>query len=237
MVGVSFKVSKPDFSSVRREKDAFIKARRKAALDATDLASQKAQAAVQAKMRSVGLGKLANAVGYTSAKKKRQLDLKPYGVLFARGGDESLAGGALEAYSRGTTITPESQSWLAVPTSAVPRLVAARGRRRRLTPALWKEAGLESRIGKLRFRLIKPGLALLVVNKVSLSPKTGQAKALGQRRPRTRIVPDKDVVAFVLIKQTRRAKRFDQTQIVGYYSDRVPDYLARLLRDYQRGRR
>lgn len=233
MVAIAIKATKADIAPVLREFDRYRKNTRKASYDATDVAAAKALAHIQAKMRSVGLGKLANAVGYTSAKKKRQTDRTPYGVIFAKGGDESLAGGALESYSRGATITPENRTWLAVPTKAVPRLVAAGGRRRRLTPALWKTAGLEQRIGKLRFRILKPGLAALVVDKVSLHPKTGQAKALGPRAPRTRVV-QKEVIAFLLIKQTRRAKRFDQTEIAAFYSDRVPDYMARLMRDYQR---
>lgn len=233
MVAVTIKVTKPDFRQAHLERDRFLKARRKASYDAADIAIEKARAHVQAKMRAVGLGRLSNAVGFTSAKRKRQTDRTPYGVIFAKGGDESLAGGALESYTRGSTITP-LKNWLAVPTKAVPRMVAAGGKRRRLTPALWESAGLNTKIGKLRFRLVNPTLALLVVNRVSLSPKTGQARALGKGKPRTRIVPEKDVVAFVLIKQTRRAKRFDQQDIVGIYSQRVPDYLARLLRSYQR---
>ncbi len=235
MVAIAFKVSKPDTSAIRLE-GARIKALlKRAALDATDIAGKKAQVHVQAKIRSVGLGKLSNAVGFTSAKRKRQFDRTPYGVIFAKGGDESLAGGALEAYSLGTTITPQNGKWLAVPTKAAPRFVSTGGKRRRLTPALWASAGLNQRIGKLVFRPVRSNLALLVVRRVSLSPKSGQAKALGQRAPRSRVVPKGDVVVFVLIRQTRRAKRFDKDQIVEYYSLRVPDYMRRLLADYERG--
>ena len=235
MVAVTISISKPDFRGARSERDRFRKDQRKAAFEVTDIAANKAQKHIQAKMRSVNLGKLANAVGYTSAKKKRQFDNTPYGVIYARGGDESLAGGALEAYSQGTTITPYRGAWLAIPTEAAPRFIRVGGKRKRLTPSLYKSAGLESTIGKLHFRLIKPDMALLIVKNVSLSPKTGRARALGPRRPRTRVVPDRDTVVFILIKQTRRAKRFDKDEIVGFYLNRMPEYLARTLEGYRRG--
>lgn len=235
----SFKVEAkiPNVSAqIRRDVQRIQKEHSRASQEAAEIASKKGQRHVQAKMRSVGLGKLANAVGQTSSKKKRRSDAdgNAWGVIYARGGDESRAGGALEAYSRGVTIRPKQAEWLAVPTKAVPRFVTAGGRRRRLTPSLWEKAGLNTRIGKLVFKRIRQNLAILTVSKVSLSPKTGRAKALGKGRPRTRIVPKKDVVAFILIKQTRRAKRFDQHEIMRFYADRVPQYLKRLLAGYNR---
>ena len=234
MAAIAISARTPDVSAqIRRDVQRVEKEHRRAAEEVADLASKKAQKHVQAKMRSVGLGKLANAVGHTSSKRKRRgTSDNAWGTIYARGGDESRAGGALEAYSRGTTITPKRGNWLAVPTKAAPRLVAVGGRRRRLTPELWEKAGLENRIGKLIFKQVRPDLALLTVRKVSLSPKTGQAKRLGPRRPRTRVVPKNDVVVFVLIKRTRRAKRFDQHQIMEFYANRVPEYLKRTLRGY-----
>lgn len=236
-MGVRVTVRVPDIRSIRGDIERITRENRRAAFDATDIASKKAQAHVQAKMRSVGLGKLANAVGHTSAKRKRQTapGRDPYGVIYARGGDDSRAGGALEAYSQGADIRPRNSSWLAVPTKAAPRFITAGGKRRRLTPALWQAAGLDARIGKLIFIQIRSNLALLVVRRVSLSPKTGQAKALGPRSPRTRVVPKGDTVVFILIKQTRRAKRFDQAEIMQAYANRVPDYMRRLIAGYNRG--
>lgn len=181
-------------------------------------------------MRGVGLGKLDQAVGFTSAQRKGQRDRTPYAAIFAKGGDESRAGGALEAYSRGTTIRTINGEWLAYATEAVPKRIG----RRKITPALYNRSGLVGSIGKLIFRKINPNLALLVLRKVSLSPKTGQAKALGKRAPRTRIVPEKDVVAFVLIRQTRRAKRFDKDIEVSLESRRTPLYMKRWLDQYYR---
>jgi hypothetical protein len=236
MTGLAFRARVPDIRPIRDDWRAVEKDHRRAALEVTEIASKKAQRHIQAKMRSVGLGRLSNAVGQTSAKQKRQTDpaRNPYGVIFARGGDESLAGGALEAYSRGAVITPKNGAWLAVPTQAAPRLVTAGGKRRRLTPKQWAAGGLNTRIGRLIFRQIRPDLALLIVKRVSLSPKTGQAKAMGPRAPRTRIAKN-EVVMFVLIKRTTRAKRFDKDDIVRFYANRMPDYLRRTLEGYRRG--
>ncbi len=235
MPGIKISASKPDIGSSRADLERYRKQLRKVSYEATDLAIQRGHARVKAKMRSVGLGGLANAVGWTSAKKKGQTDRTPYGVIYAKGGDKSRAGGALEAYSDGTTITPTG-SWLAFPTKAVPRLVSAGGRRQRLTPALWEAAGLDKKIGELRFVQVSSSTALLLVNRVSLSPKNGQAKALGKGTTRTRIIPKRAVVAFILIRKTRRAKRFDQEDEIFRMAAIVADYLGRLLRDYQRNR-
>lgn len=227
-------VRPPNFSRLRREGKALASAHHRAALEATDLAAQRAQKRIRGRMKAAGLGRLDNAVGYTSAFRKRQRDRTPYGVIYAKGGDDSLAGGALEAYSRGVTIRAKGGGWLAYATPAVPRLVGSGGRKKRITPARFRAAGLESTIGKLIFKRISQNMALLVVRKVSLSPKTGQAKALGKGRPRTRIVPKKDVVAFVLIRQTRRAKRFDKDTEIRREAMRMPDYMKRILaRDYR----
>lgn len=236
---VALRVKKPDFTRLRAEGPRIDKLLQRASIEVTDLAAGRAQRRIQARMRSVGLGRLDRAVGYTSALKKGQRNNSPlrrphpYGVIFAKGGDESRAGGALEAYSRGTTIRPQSGSWLAIPTEAAPRLVGVGGRRRRLEPKYWASAGLNQKVGRLIFRQISPRLALLVVRRVSLSPKTGQAKALGKRAPRTRIVPDKDVVVFVLIRETRRAKRFDKDEEIRFEQRRIPFYLAVTIQRYR----
>lgn len=204
-----------------------------AALIATDRASINGRDELRQKIRGVGLGKLGNAVGQTSAWKKRQRDRQPYGVIFARGGDDSRAGGALEAYSRGTTIRARNGKWLAFPTSAVPRNVVLDRRRRRLTAGGFGKSGLVTSIGRLEFRPVSPKLALLVIRNVTLSPKTGRAKAATGRRTRTR-VPVKEVVAFVLIRVTRRAQRFDKDVIMARNSRRVPKLLEEALKEISR---
>jgi hypothetical protein len=206
----------------------------RAAIEATHTMSEKAYRNIQSKMRGAGLGKLWRAVGWTSSKRRGgKHNGKPYGVIFARDGDESRSGGALDAYANGVTIRAKGKIWLAYPTEAAPRLVSAGGRRQRLTPALWKKAGLDTKIGPLIFKPVSGRMAVLAVRSVSLSPKTGQAKALGKRRPRTRIVPKDDVVVFILIKSTSRAKRFDKDQVMRVYAGLVPQEMRRILASYQ----
>lgn len=206
------------------------KALRRAAIEATDQASREAQRALKDRIRAVGLGRLGGAVGQTSMKRERRgndVD-RPYGVLFARGGDESLAGGALESYSKGSVIVAKQRRWLAFATKAVPKFVTVSGRRFRTTPELYKISRLQSSIGPLIFKPISGNKAVLVVRKVTLSPKTGQAKARGPRAPRSR-VPANEVVAFVLIRVTRRAQRFDKDAIVLQYARRVPALMLERL--------
>lgn len=203
-----------------------------AAQYATDRASKGAQVRVQGKIRAVGLGRLSGAVGQTSSLRKRQKPRQPYGVIYARGGDESRAGQALEAYSTGVTIRARNGSWLAFATAAVPRTLARKMEGRlagkRTSPLSYRLGGMQTSIGTLVFKPIRPGLAYLVVRNVTLHPKTHRAKRAGPRAPRTRI-PAKEVIAFVLIRVTRRAKRFDKDREVRPEAARVPDYVFEYL--------
>jgi hypothetical protein len=215
------------FGEMKRE---YLRDVRKAAIIATERASKAAQTSLKAKIRSVGLKRLGNAVGQTSSFKRRDIGPadKPYGVIFARGGDESLAGGALESYSRGAVITARQVKWLAIATRAVPKFVTISGRRFRNTPQLYKASTLGGRIGQLIFKPISSDRAVLVVRNVTLSPKTGRALADTGRKLRTR-TREKEVVAFVLIRVTTRGKRFDKDAVVGSEAKRMPEYLAEEL--------
>lgn len=224
---MKFGVRTPDVRrEVARRRAALARDHRRAAIEATDRASREGRTALQARIRSVGLGKLGNAVGQTSTKRRGGAG-DPYGVWFARGGDNSLAGGALEAYSRGTTIRPEG-NWLWIPTKAIQRRIKIGAGRYRLTPGRWIGSALEQRVGKLVFRQLSPTKAIFVVQKVSISTKTGRARAQGKRRSKTQIQTT-EIIAFVGVKVTRRAKRFDKDQIAIAWSRRVPDFMAEAL--------
>lgn len=197
------------------------KALYEAAQRGTHEASIGAQRKVKAKLAQVGLGGLGRAVGQTSGKRKGQKPETPYGVIFVKGGDKSRAGQALESYSRGATITARRKKWLAFPTNAVP----ARVGRFKITPERYNRSGLQTRIGKLHFVKVNDRVSLLVVRKVTLHPRTHQAKRAGPRAPRTR-VPAKEVVAFVLIKVTRRAQRFNKDREVWKAARETPDRIA-----------
>jgi hypothetical protein len=210
----------------RLARDHF-KARRAAAIVATDIASVRGRAAVQTKMRGAGLGRLGNAIGQTSTRKLRRSGAvdKPFGVMFARNGDESQAGGTLEAYSRGAFISAKRGKWLAIPQRAIPRFINFGGRRLRTTPEIYNASSLVQTIGKLVFIQTSATRAKLVVRKVTLSPKTGRAARDRGQRVRSR-VREKEVVAFRLILNTRRAQRFDKDSEFGREAAKVPDLIS-----------
>lgn len=226
---MSLSIRLPDVrKSIEQQKKGYGQDLRRAKIIATDRAAKAAQEAVAQTVRSVGLGRLSGAVGATSTKRQGRAnsDDTPYGAIYAKGGDDSLAGGALESYTRGATIRANNRQWLAYPTGAIPQKVG----RYRTTPILYMLSRSGSSIGKLEFKPIKPDLALLVIKNVTLSPKTGRARRAGKNPSSTR-VNAKEVVAFVLIRITRRAARFDHLDVVYRISQSMPDYLADALND------
>lgn len=205
---------------------------RAGAIVATDRAAKAGAAALKSRIRSVGLGRLSGAVGWTSSKVKGLASgSDPYGVIYARGGDESLAGGALESYSRGATITAKGGRWLAFPTKAIPRKIG----RYRTTPSRYNASGLATSIGALQFVPKGPDRAELIIKNVTLSAKTGRARRAGKRPSKVRI-NEKVIVAFTLIRVTRRAERFDKDAEIVAQSRRVPDYMVDAMREIQRVR-
>ena len=212
------KVTRPPKGAIEKQGLRVEAAQQRAAHYAVDRASSEGHKTVRHRMRSVGLGKLGNAVGHTSSLKKNRTDRRSaWGVIFAKGGDDSRAGGALEAYSHGATIRPKDQEWLWFSTTAIPRRVG----RHRMTPARYNRSGFATSIGPLKFKRTGRNSALLVIENVTVSPKNGRAKRAGKRAPRTRIAM-KEVVAFVGIRWTKRAKRFDQNQTMAAASSLVP---------------
>lgn len=190
---------------------------------AVDRNTGKARRQIQREMRAAGLGRLANAVGSTSSLQKgRTRGNQAWGAVYAKGGDESLAGGALDAYSRGTVIRPVRGKWLWFQTRALARTARLPGAsgRSRLTPERYRALG--SPLGPLRFRRIKPDLAIYYAENLLVNPK-GRARKPG-KRPRT--APRKRVVLFYGIKFTRRAKRFDRDKVMKYWSSQVPVEIA-----------
>ena len=167
-------------------------------------------------IRARGLGRLANAVGWTSSLKKgKTTGTNSWGAIFARGGDDSLAGQALQAYSRGATIRPVRGEYLWFQTKALQRRVG----RKRMTPARYMEMG--SPLGRLLFRRKSARVAEYFVKGAVLSPK-GRARIPGRRSR----IPTTIVVLFVGIKDTVRLKRWDQLQIVSMYAGLVPAFIS-----------
>jgi hypothetical protein len=227
------KASRPTLGTLRQDGRRLDRALQKATHRAVDKASKAGHKRVQARMRAAGLGKLDRAVGHSSSLKKGARGGKnAWGAIYAKGQKraDDRGAGALEAYSRGATITPRADlfgsDWLWIPQPAIPKRI----RRFKATPALYNRSPLVASIGKLHYIRISATRAKLVVRKVTLSPKDGRAKKAGKRAPRTRI-PMKEVVAFVGIKITRRGKRSDQHQIMRLASQMVPWLTEKELAD------
>lgn len=179
---------------------------------ATSKATAYALTKTRQKIRGVGLGRLAGAVGsYDSLKREDTSGNRAYGAIFARGRADGRGNQALLAYSEGATIVPRNgRRWLAFATSAIPKRVG----RKKMTPALYRSSGLTSTLGQLHFVMGKGGrVAYLVARNVNVSRRNGQIKPVGVRKPRG-ADPKKAVVAFVLIPFTVRAQRFSQDAIM-----------------------
>ena len=181
---------------------------------AIDKATTGATGLLRSTVRARGLGRLSNAVGSTSSfKGGRTEGAKAWGVLFARGGDDSLAGGALEAYSQGAKISPVKGPYVWFQTKALKSRVGLN----RMTPARYISSG--SPLGKLQFRRKDERIAELFVKGVTLSAKSGRARIPGGRSKAKRQM----VVLFVGLKNTTRLKRFDKDETVGVFADKVSD--------------
>lgn len=199
----------------------------RAAQRATDRAAIGARDAIRSTMRGQRLGNLANAVKQTSDLKKGRIAYKDggwsaSGVVYAHIKSPRTAG-ALQAYSEGATILPRKGRWLAIATSEIPSRVG----RKRMTPELYRKGGYETKIGPLVFiPTAKPSVAMLVVKNVSTNlnrrgsarrlPKSGRVRA-GRENV--------SVVAFILIRATRRAKRFDTRAIAEKWQGRLPQLM------------
>jgi len=203
---------------------------KRAAVVANGRATRYALEETRRAITAAGLGRLGGAVGSTSTQQRSRIKSRSggaVGIIYARGSDESRANQTLLAYSEGASIFPTSgKKWLAFPTSAIPTRVG----RRKMTPALYRSSGLVQSIGKLRFVPDKGNTrkAYLVASKVTVSRRTGRAKSFTGKVPRG---SDKQsgVVAFVLLKFTKRAQRFDQQGIMRRANDRVSLYAADYL--------
>jgi hypothetical protein len=174
-----------------------------------------------------GLGRLSKAVSSTSSTKKGKTGGDfAYGAIYARGATESRGNKALLSYSEGATIVPNrGKKWLAFPTGAIPKRVG----RLKMTPELYRHSALVQTIGPLQFvQGKKASEAFLVAKKVTVSRRTGRAKANTGRVPRGADAK-KGVVAFILIKFTKRAQRFDQNAIMARANRATPIFAQEYL--------
>ncbi len=204
----------------------------RAAAKATDRASRGALQEVRKAMMAAKLGKLSNAIGATSDLKKG----RPGG----RGGDRiDVAGfvvtrgrsprtsGALDAYveNPATDIRARNGRFMWLATAEIPKRVG----RRRMTPALYRESGFETKIGELKFVPGRnAGVAYLVAEDVTIrTDKAGKALRVPKSgrvgRGRSRV----GIVAFIGIRRTRRQRRVEP----GAIAKRWQLQMALLLRE------
>lgn len=227
---LKFDVTVPNTGAIRAAGQRFDRAEKQAVHNAVDKATRLARTRIQDKVRAVGLGRLANAVRANSSKSKRQQgNRNAWGAIYASRGDQSRGGAALIAYTQGATIRGRNVEWLAIATRALPKRVG----RFRMTPDRYKQAG--SPLGPLQFKRISRNRAILVAKKVTVSPKTGRARPDTGARTRSR-VRQAEVVAFVLLRITKRAKRFDDKQIVRIAASQVPRFVEEELNKILAGR-
>lgn len=186
------------------------------ALEVSDRAAKRAQTSIRADMAGAKLGRLGQAIGMTSDKRKggrvyREGDtVRASGVLFVRSKSERTVG-AIISYTEGSQILPVKGRWLWFPTDNAQRVIGTGAKKARLTPALWRQRGLDTKIGPLiRLRSVN-GNPILAVKSVAVGQVAG-----GKRRPRKRLknggapkgtVLAELVVMFIGIPRTARAAR------------------------------
>ncbi len=186
----------------------------RAAAKATDRAARGALLEIRQAMLAQRLGKLSNAIGATSDLKKgrpggRGGDRLDVAGFVTRRGGSARTKGALDAYVENpvTEIVPKRGRFVWFSTPEIPRKAG----RRRMTPALYRESGLEQRIGPLQFVPGRnAGVAYLVAQDVTIrGDKVGKAlkvpKSGRVARGRARV----GIVAFVGIRRTRRQRRIE----------------------------
>ncbi len=194
--------------------------------EVNDAKTKEAQRRQQQVMRSAGLGNLGRAVKVeTGRSTDRKGEPNAYGVIYADNGDDSRAGQALQAYSRGTTILPIRGAWLWYQTDKLARTSKVPGddRRGRLTPERYRRMG--SPLGPLQFARINANFAKLYVEVADISIRTGRATRPGKRRSRTKVRQTR-VTIFFGIRNTRRAQRYDPQRIVAQTHAEIPPEIA-----------
>lgn len=192
----------------------------RAALKVTDRAARQSLTDLRSAMQGAGLGRLGNAITAGS-------DLAEGRGVHRRGAEgfsasgwlairsrSARALGAIEAYTEGAEIGPRKGRWLWIQTDEIPR----RAGRFRMTPALYKQHGFESRIGPLQFVPGRHGgEGLLIVRNVTVDRfgRRGRARRLPRRGSVGSSREPRDyIVAFVGIRRTSRTARVDPRAII-----------------------
>lgn len=221
----------PNLAQIDRQREHIEQRVNKAAADINDAKTRQAHQRQRQDMTSAQLGGLTRAVKVKTGRSRDKRTGSPnaFGVIYVDDGDQSRAGQAIKAYSRGSTILPVRGDWLWFQTPAIRRTAKIPGesRRTRMTPERYRLLG--NPLGKLQFARINPRLAKLFVEQVDVSVRTGLASLPGKRRSRTK-VRSKRVTLFFGIKNTRRAKRYDPQNSVRQAHSEIPGAIAAALK-------
>lgn len=202
----------------------------RAALRATKRAATAAAQQVRAAMpgRLGGAIKAGSDLDKRGAANQGPAGPRASGWVVVRGKSER-GRGAVIAATEGADIVAKGGRWLAIATNDIPR----RAGRRRMTPDLYRSQGFEQRIGPLEFLAGKGGRAFLIVRNVSVDRfgRKGSARRLPGKRALRGTRERRDVlIAFILIRATRRSRRVDANAILAAQAARLGDMLSEELR-------
>jgi hypothetical protein len=208
-----------------------------AAAKATQKAARLAKEDLRRDMRAQRLGGLANVIASTSDRQKGRVTpgdislLDVAGFVSVKGVKSPRTAGALKSYidQETTSITPVRGRWLAMPTKEIP----SKAGKFKMTPERYRAAGLEEKLGKLQFvKSKRPGIAYLVINDVTIRTdgKKGKTLRLPKRGTASKGRGHVSIVAFVLIRATRRSMRVSPAAVAEKWARRLPALLNQELR-------
>lgn len=229
MIGASFRPpSRANFDDFRRNS---IQSIERAALRSVAVVAGRGKAAIRSQFSGAGLAGLGRAIDANSDDKKGTI--KRFGAtgfsvsaaFFVRSQSERTLG-AIASYTDGAEIVPVRGRWLWFATDEIPK----RAGRKRMTPALYRANGFESKIGPLIFVKSINGNPLLVVKGGSVNAAgkarsaKGRTKAGGLRKGQR---AKEFIVAFIGIPRTSRAARVNITAILNNVRAQLPEIFNR----------
>lgn len=184
-------------------------------------------------MRGAGLGGLGNAIDSNADEKVVRYGRDGFSTsarFFTRTRSERTLG-AIEAYTEGAEIRPTRSRWLWIPTDDIQRRAGnyKKGGGKRMTPALWRQTGLDRKIGRLFQIKSVNGYPLLVLQDVGVSAAGTSRSVKGLTKkglPKKGQVKKELIVAFVGIPRTSRRARVNLTSILNGVRSQMPAIFA-----------
>jgi len=240
-MGFSADVRMPSRGMVADYRRYAIQTFERAAVRTVDQVARRGKLAIRERFASASLGRLGNAIDARGENAVRRFGGDRFSVsaqFFIRSRSERTLG-AIASYTDGADIVPRRGRWLWIPTDQIRRLAGSnkKGEGQRMTPALWRERGFDSKIGPLVLIRSVNGYPLLIVRNigVDVSGRARSAKSLTKKgRPRKGQVQKDMVVAFVGIPHTSRAARVNITEILETIRADLPEIFATNLAREQR---